>query len=145
MDQLAVEGTAFTKGKTTLAKPTSNAQKIRTFSVIKIILYNASPWDRILKNSMIIRNEKDNEDGRGIDIQLKEGLAEAVEQKAYDIKLETINGKEYYTREFTAASGTSTWKNGYFIDLWADGASSVVYGVCNACECSRLELGRCAV
>ena len=53
---------------------------------------------------------------------MRNGIADAAGQGAYGIKVENINGTDYYTRTFVASSGTSTWKNGYFIDVWPEGA-----------------------
>ena len=82
LKQIAVQGTAFTEGRATLAKPTSDAQKIRTFRALEIILGNAAHWDRALKHSMTIRNEKYINE-QGFDIQYKEGLFGAAKDNAY--------------------------------------------------------------
>lgn len=123
MGQIAVEGTAFLAGRSTLVKPSSDAQKIRTFRAIEIILSHAANWTKPLKTGMTIRTEKDAP-GNVVDIQYEQGIKEAERLGTYGIRKETINGTEYYTRVFYASSMTSTWKNGYFIDVYATGAPS---------------------
>ena len=121
LGQVAIEGTAFTEGRATIPKPYSNAQKIRTFKTIEIILDNASYWDRPLQHSMEIRIGKELQGSR-VDVENNGGLAGAASLNQNGIRKETINGIEYYTREFTAASGTSTFKHDYFIELWSENA-----------------------
>ena len=119
LGQIAVEGTDFTEGRATLAKPTDDIQKIHTYEALWIILYNASFWDRPLNTGMGIRLA-DNDSAKVLDIENREGLEEAAVRGAYGIKRETINGAEYYTRPFVVASATSTFKHDYFIELWTD-------------------------
>ena len=121
LGQIAVEGTDFTEGRATLAKPTDDIQKIRTYEALWIILYNASFWDRMLNTGMGIRLA-DNDSAKVLDIENREGLEEAAVRGAYGIKRETINGAKYYTRPFVVASATSTFKHDYFIELWTDTA-----------------------
>jgi uncharacterized surface anchored protein len=96
---------------------------MRVYTAVKLILYNAGYWDKMLNTSMSIRTEKDAQSGNSVFLEHKDGLAGvAAENRENGVKLETINGKPYYTREFTASSGTSTWKNEYFIDVWLENA-----------------------
>lgn len=121
LGQIAVEGTDFTEGRATLAKPTDDIQKIRTYEALWIILYNASFWDRLLNTGMGIRLA-DNDSQNILDIEHREGLIGAEKDGMAGIKKETINGAEYYTRPFVVASATSTFKHDYFIELWTDTA-----------------------
>lgn len=121
LGQLAVEGTDFTSGRATLAIQYSDAQKIRTYKALEIILYNASFWDRPLQTGMQIRLGRE-EAGNVLNIEHEEGIEGAEKQGAYEIKKETINGAEYYTRSFVASSFTSTFKHDYFIELYTENA-----------------------
>lgn len=121
LGQIAVEGTDFTEGRATLAKPTDDIQKIRTYEALWIILYNASFWDRMLNTGMGIRLA-DNDSQKILDIDHRDGLSGAEKEGMAGIKKETINGAEYYTRQFVVASATSTFKHDYFIELWTDTA-----------------------
>lgn len=121
LGQIAVEGTDFTEGRATLAKPTDDIQKIRTYEALWIILYNASFWDRMLNTGMGIRLA-DNDSQKILDIEHRDGLSGAEKEGMAGIKKETINGAEYYTRQFVVASATSTFKHDYFIELWTDTA-----------------------
>ena len=124
LGQLAVEGTSFTDGRATLVTPTDgNAQKTRTFAALQIILNNSAHWTKPLKTGMTVRTEKDAP-GNVVDIQNDDGLIGAAKANIRGIHKETINGVEYYTRVFYATSMTSTWKNGYFIDVWPENAPS---------------------
>lgn len=121
LGQLAIEGTDFTVGRKTLPVQYEDAQKIRIYRTIQIILSNINHWDRIFQASLNVRASLD-ENGSMVNVEHERGLPGAVEAGANGIKLETINGTQYYTREFTAASGTSTWKHGYNIEVWAENA-----------------------
>lgn len=121
LGQIAVEGTDFTEGRATLAKPTDDIQKLRTYEALWIILYNASFWDRMLNTGMGIRLA-DNDSQKILDIEHRDGLSGAEKEGMAGIKKETINGAEYYTRQFVVASATSTFKHDYFIELWTDTA-----------------------
>lgn len=121
LGQIAVEGTDFTEGRATLAKPTDDIQKIRTYEALWIILYNASFWDRMLNTGMGIRLA-DNDSQKILDIEHRDGLSGAEKEGMAGIKKETINGAEYYTHPFVVASATSTFKHDYFIELWTDTA-----------------------
>ena len=91
------------------------------YEAMKIILYNASFWDRNYKTGMNFRLGK-TEPGNILNVEHKNGLEGAALDGAYDIKKETINGTEYYTRPFVASSATSTYKHGYCIEIWAENA-----------------------
>ncbi len=121
LGQLAVEGTDFKEGRATLARQYGDAKKQRTFNAIEAILYNASFWDRPLEKSLNIRLGR-LQHGNILDIENDNGLIGAEQDGGYDIQKETIGGIEHYTRTFVAASGTSTFKNDYYIDLWLENA-----------------------
>lgn len=124
LGQLAVEGTSFTQGRATLAIPDGGtAQQIRTYTALSIILKNAATWTKPLKTGMSVRAEKDAL-GSSITLEDEKGMPGIAEKGKYGILKETIGGVEYYTRTFYATSMTSTWKNGYFIDVLAENAPS---------------------
>lgn len=106
--QLAVPGTSFTAGSETLAVPTSDAQKIRVFDSVKAILTLANGWTKHLYTGMYLRAEE-NQDVRGVEVVNEFGLEGAAKDGTDGIKLERINGKEYYTRVMYVSSATSTW------------------------------------
>lgn len=107
-DQLAVPGTSFTAGRDTLTVPTSDAQKIRIFDSVKAILSLSQHWTKSLYTGLSLRAEE-NKDIRGVEVVNEFGLEGAAEDGTDGIKLERINGKEYYTRVMYVASATSTW------------------------------------
>ena len=121
LGQLAIEGTSFTQGRATLLRPSGDAQKVRTFKAIEIILSNSNHWTKPLYTGMYVRAE-DSALGNTVDLGNDYSLDRAVNENNFGIKKETINGTEYYTRKFTAASATSTYFNDYNIDLWAENA-----------------------
>ena len=121
LGQLAVEGTDFTQGRATLAIPSGDPQKLRTYKALEIILYNASFWTKPLVSGMQIRLGR-HESGNTLDIENRNGLIGAEIENAYGISKETINGAQYYTRSFVASSATSTYPHDYCIELWADNA-----------------------
>ncbi|MDL2272986.1 Cys-Gln thioester bond-forming surface protein, partial [Oscillospiraceae bacterium OttesenSCG-928-G22] len=121
LGQLAVEGTGFTAGRATIVKPTGDAQQVRVYTALTIILKNAEHWTKPLYTGMYIRAEN-NEMGNTVDLPKDMTLETAAQRSLFGIKQETINGTEYYTRRFTAASATSTYPNDYKINLWAKDA-----------------------
>lgn len=121
LGQLAVQGTAFMSGSATLAIPYSDPQKIRTYKAVEVILSQAIYFDRQLDTGMNIRLDN-SEINTILDIEHADGLHGAVDEGLYGLRKETINGIEYYTREWVASSATSTSKNNFFIDVWAENA-----------------------
>ena len=123
LGQVAVEGTAFTAGRDNLPSSQSGTQRQRVFKAIETILWHANTWDKNLETHMGIRiGEDDNRET--IDVRNSRGLEGAAERTLYGIQKETINGTEYYTREYIVASSTSTYKHDYFIEIWAENAPS---------------------
>ncbi len=120
LGQLAVEGTRFTSGRETIAQPVGDEQQIRVFRAVQLICESAN-WDGIPKTGMYIRAEEDKL-GANVALPADMTLAHAVESGQHGIKKESIGGKEYYTREYTFASCTSTYYSGYNIELWAENA-----------------------
>ena len=55
LGQLAIEGTDFTTGRSTIPVQYDNAQNVRIYRAIQIILNNAKNWDRIYKKGLSIR------------------------------------------------------------------------------------------
>ena len=106
--QLAIPGTSFTAGRDTLAVPTADAQKIRIFDSAKAMVNLAQHWTKNLYTGLSIRAEE-NRDVRGVEVVNEYGLEGAAKDGTDGIKLERINGKEYYTRVMYVASATSTW------------------------------------
>ena len=99
----------------------NDPQKIRTFKALEVILFNASFWDRPLKDGLSIRQGW-QEAGSVVNIENREGIAGAEKDGLFGIKKEIIGGVEYYTRSFVASSATSTYKHGYCIEVWTDTA-----------------------
>jgi uncharacterized surface anchored protein len=121
LGQLAIEDTDFTSGRETIPVPSGNAQKMRVYTAVKIILYNAHFWTKPLVTSMEIRFEKEDHLSN-LNIEAKGGIVEAAQYNNYGIKIESRNGNDYYTRTVYVSSATSTFKNDYTIDTWAENA-----------------------
>ncbi|WP_160667675.1 SpaA isopeptide-forming pilin-related protein, partial [Colidextribacter sp. OB.20] len=119
--QLAVPGTSFTAGRDTLTAPTSDAQKIRIFDSVKAILRLANGWTKYLYTGLSLRAEE-NRDVRGVEVVNEFGLEGAAEDNTDGIKLERINGKEYYTRVVYVSSATSTWIDEYTTKVYSTDA-----------------------
>ncbi len=109
--QLAVSGTSFTAGRASLVEPTADAQKIRVYDSVKIMLKYSAHWTKNLHTGLSIRAEEDR-DVRGVEVLNEYGLEGAAADNEDGIKKETIGGKEYYTRTMYVASATSTWIDG---------------------------------
>ena len=120
LGQLGVEGTKFTAGRETISAPSGDAQQIRIFRTIQLILASAN-WDHIDETGMYIRLEA-NTLGGNLSIPEDMTLEYAADQEKYGIKREVINGKAYYTREYIFASATSTYYSKYCIELWTENA-----------------------
>ncbi len=120
LGQLAVEGTKYTNGRETVPQPVGDEQQIRVFRTLQLICESAN-WSGVPKTGMIVRAEEESL-GANVALPSNMTLEKAAESGQYGIKKETIGGKEYYTREFTFASATSTYYSGYNIELWAEGA-----------------------
>ena len=123
LGQLGVEGTVFTAGSEFVAQPVGDAQQMRVFRAVQLILNTARQWDRIYHTGMYIRLENDALGGN-ISIPADMTLEFAADQEQYGIKREVINGTAYYTREYILASATSTYYDSYCIEAWVDGAPS---------------------
>ncbi len=122
LGQISVDGVAYTSGgRERLAQPEDNTTQFRVFRAVQLILKAAQSWDRVFQTGMYIRLE---EDALGGNLALPGSMTlEAVaDQALYGLKLEFINGRSYYTREYTFASATSTYYSDYTLALWADGA-----------------------
>ena len=121
LGQLGIEGSSFTSGSEFVSQPTGDAQQMRVFRAVQLILDSADEWDRIYHTGMYIRLEE-GALGGNISIPADMTLAFAADQEQYGIKREVINGTAYYTREYIFASATSTYYDDYNIEVWADGA-----------------------
>ena len=119
--QLSVPGTSFTAGRDVLTEPTSDAQKIRVFDSIKAILRLANGWTQHLHTGLSLRAEE-NRDVRGVEVVNEFGLEGAAEDGTDGIKLERINGREYYTRVVYVSSATSTWIDDYKTKVYSTDA-----------------------
>ncbi len=119
--QLSVPGTSFTAGRDVLTEPTSDAQKIRVFDSIKAILRLANGWTQYLHTGLSLRAEE-NRDVRGVEVVNEFGLEGAAEDGTDGIKLERINGREYYTRVVYVSSATSTWIDEYKTKVYSTDA-----------------------
>lgn len=120
LGQLAIEGTRFTKGRERINQPVGDAQQMRVFRAVQLILGAASFWDRIYQTGMYIRLDE-NALGGNTAIPGHMTLEYAADQNQYGLKCEVINGKSYYTKEYIFASATSTYYNDYAMELWATG------------------------
>ena len=123
LGQLGIEGSVFTSGSEYVAQPTGDAQQIRVFRAVQLILHSAEQWDRIYHTGMYIRL-KENELGGNISIPGDMTLEYAADSQQFGIRREVIDGRSYYTREYIFASATSTYYDDYNIEVWADGAPS---------------------
>ncbi|MEY8317702.1 SpaA isopeptide-forming pilin-related protein [Oscillospiraceae bacterium 50-58] len=119
--QLAIPGTSFTAGRDTLAEPTADAQKIRIFDSAKAIVKLAQHWTQPLHTGLSLRAEE-NRDVRGVEVVNEFGLEGAAEDGTDGIKLERINGREYYTRMVYVSSATSTWIDDYKTKVYSTDA-----------------------
>ena len=137
LGQLGVEGTAFTAGRATVPQPSGDLRQMRVFRAVQLILQAASTWDRIYYTGMYIRTEQDKLGGN-ISIPANMTLESAAMQGLYGLKLETINGRNYYTREYIFASATSAYYNDYTLDVWAENAPAGTIFV----DTANLELSR---
>ena len=123
LGQIGVEGTSFTAGRATIPAQSNDAQKVRVYTAVTIILKNADSWSKPLYTGMYLRTEK-NKLGNVLEIEDGNSLETAAERNLQGIQKENIGGREYYTREFWAASATSTWPFNYCIGVWLSGAPS---------------------
>ena len=123
LGQLGIEGSNFTAGSEFVAQPTGDAQQMRVFRAVQLILNTARTWDRIYHTGMYIRLAEDQLGGN-ISIPGNMTLEYAADSQQFGIKREVINGRSYYTREYIFASATSTYYDGYNIEVWANGAPS---------------------
>lgn len=103
LGQLAIEGTRFTKGRERINQPVGDAQQMRVFRAVQLILGAASFWDRIYQTGMYIRLDE-NALGGNTAIPGHMTLEYAADQNQYGLKCEVINGKSYYTKEYIFAS-----------------------------------------
>lgn len=123
LGQLGVDGTAFTAGRATVPQPSGDLRQMRVFRAVQLILQAASTWDRIYYTGMYIRTDEDKLGGN-VAIPTDMTLDFAADNNRYGIKREVINGVSYYTKEYIFASATSTYYNGYTLELWTTGAPS---------------------
>lgn len=118
LGQIAIDGTAFTEGRERVAEPSGDLQQLRVFRAIQCILGVAKDWTKVYQAGMYIRCSENAMDG-DVDISHGVTLEAAALSNLEGIKLETINGKNYYTKEYIFASATSTYYQDYTIDVWA--------------------------
>lgn len=121
LGQLAVDGTQFTDGRERLSQPSGDTQQERVFRAVQVILDFAKNWDRIYKTGMYIRTEE-NALGGNTSLPSNMTLEAVANENIGGIRLETIAGVTYYTKDYYVASATSTYPQGYTIDLWTTGA-----------------------
>lgn len=118
LGQLGIDGTNFTKGREYINPPTGDTQQARVFRTVQLILGNAQHWDRVYQTGMSIRRSENAYDGN-VAIDPSMTLDYAAKMNEYDIQMEVIGGKAYYTMEYIFASATSTYWQDYTIDVWA--------------------------
>ena len=120
LGQVGVDGTKYTKGREYLTAQ-DNTRGNRVFRAVQLICNAASSWDRVYQAGMYIRRGDDAIDGN-LELSPSMTLEFAALSNEYGIKQEVINGKGYYTIEYTMASATSTYHQNYTIDMWATNA-----------------------
>jgi len=123
LGQLGIEGTPFTSGREQITQPTGDTQQMRVFRVVQLLLNVANSWTFVPQTGMYIRTDE-NTLGGNISVPADMTLEHAADQESYGFKREFINGTAYFTHEYIFASATSTYYDGYNIELWADGAPS---------------------
>lgn len=120
LGQLGVEGTVFIQGREFIPTPTGDLQQMRVFRAVQCILGVAKDWTMVYQTGMYVRVSMDKLDGNTA-IPAHMTLDYAADQNQYGLKCEVINGKSYYTKEYIFASATSTYYQGYTMDVWATG------------------------
>lgn len=118
LGQLGVDGTPFTSGREYIMPQTGDLQQQRVFRTVQLLCGVASTWDRVYRTGMYIRLDE-NELGGNEMMPASMTLEAIADQNLYGVKLEVINGKSYYTKEYIFASATSTYYNDYTLELWA--------------------------
>ncbi|MDL2287969.1 Cys-Gln thioester bond-forming surface protein [Oscillospiraceae bacterium OttesenSCG-928-F05] len=121
LEQLGIEGTDFEQGRAMIPRPTGDAQKIRVFKAVETILATCAHWTQVLYTGMYVRAEE-NALGYTVSVLPGTSLDDAATFNINGIKKETVNGTEYYTRQFIGASATSTFLDGYTLAVWAENA-----------------------
>lgn len=121
LGQLGIDGTGFTSGREFIAEPTGDTRQMRVFRAVQLLLEVGATWTMIPQTGMYIRTNTDQLGGN-LSIPADMTLEYAADNENYGIKREVIDGRSYYTREYTFASATSTYYDGYNIELWAEGA-----------------------
>ena len=81
---------------------------MRVFRAVQCLLMAGDEWDRIYQTGAYIRTDLDKLGGN-ISIDGDMTLEYAADNIIYGLKREVINGVSYYTREYYAASATSTY------------------------------------
>ena len=119
--QIAVPGTAFTAGRTSVVVPTSDARQLRIYHSIQRILAHANNWNKHLYVGMYIHTEE-NSNIQAVEVTNERGLEGAAANGETGIKKETINGKEYFTRVMYLDSATSTWIDDYKTKVYSPDA-----------------------
>ena len=121
LGQLGIDGTPFTAGREQIVQPTGDTQQARVFRAVQLLLNVANAWTLVPQTGMYIRTEA-NALGGNISLPANTTLDYAGDQAIYGFKREVINGVSYITHEYIFASATSTYYDGYNIEVWADGA-----------------------
>ncbi len=94
-----------------------------TYWAIIGILKDAMYWTRVPQTHLEIRTEPDSNSESDLYITGEKkgsdagGLQWFVDHNSNGIKKESISGQEYYTREFTVSSATSTFPMDYYFEL----------------------------
>ena len=139
--QIAVPGTKFTAGRTSVVEPTADARQIRIFDSIKRILGHAENWDKTLYLGMYLHTEE-NSNIKAVEVVNDRGLEGAAAAQENGIKKETINGNEYFTRVMYLDSATSTWIDGYKTKVYSpDAPSGTIFVAANNSPLETVEEG----
>ncbi len=124
LGQLAVEGTQFTSGAQRIKAPTGDAQQIRVYKAVQLILAGAATWTRNQWRGLFVRYQE-NVIGNTLDLFHQDGL-EGLVMDDLRIERETINGTDYYTIVYYTSSATPTTPNGDCIDITPYGVTETI-------------------
>jgi len=121
-----VEGTAFIAGSQQVKQPTSgDAQQLRVFKAIQVILAEANTWTQNQFRGMYMRWFDDTV-GSAVSFDYRNGLEGAASDTRSGVKQETIGGTAYYTRICYTSSATTTAPNDGCIDVVPYGPAGTI-------------------
>ena len=108
LGQLGVEGTDFSDGRVTIGNPTGGSEREkRVYTAVSIILSLARGWTKVLYTGMYVSSTEDAVDN-AVELPYGMSLGEAAESGEGGIEYATIGGTEYFVRQYSIGSATST-------------------------------------